>query len=280
MPGFVISCGNRSYDLDSRTHIMGILNVTPDSFSDGGSFLDPGRAVEHAARMLEEGADFIDIGGESTRPGADSVPQDEELRRIIPVIERVVQETGATVSVDTCKAEVAKRAIDAGASMVNDISGLFFDSNMAGVVSKAGCPVVLMHIKGRPSNMQDKPSYDFLLEEVSEYLGESIAKAEEAGIKRKNIIIDPGIGFGKRIEDNITLIRELEQLKTLACPILVGVSRKSFIGHLLGGSGVDERLEGSIAAGLVATAKGAAILRVHDVKETKKALLVSDALIK
>jgi dihydropteroate synthase len=228
--------------------------------------------------MLDEGADIIDVGAESTRPGAKAVPVDEELRRIIPVIEKIAKDIKAPVSVDTCKAEVAKRAIDAGADIINDISGLRFDDKMASVAAKAACPVVLMHIKGSPSDMQDKPEYECLMTEVIDYLRASMDIALEAGVELENIVVDPGIGFGKSFEDNLSILRNLEELKVLGRPVLIGASRKSFIGHILGEAKTEGRLEGSLAASVFSAAKGAHILRVHDIKETKKAVMVTDAI--
>ncbi|MBE9536753.1 MAG: dihydropteroate synthase [Proteobacteria bacterium] len=275
---FMLRCRKGELALSERTHIMGILNVTPDSFSDGGDYIDPGKALERACRMVDEGADIIDVGGESTRPGAKVVPLDEELRRIIPVIERIAKNIKVPLSVDTCKAEVAKKAIDAGADIINDISGLHFDDKMASVAAKAACPVVVMHIKGRPSDMQKNPEYKSLMGEVIVYLRDSMDIALDAGVDPESIIVDPGIGFGKSFEDNLSILRNLEELKVLGRPVLVGASRKSFVGHLLGEAKVEDRLEGSLAASMFSAANGAHILRVHDIKETKKAVTVTDAI--
>jgi dihydropteroate synthase len=269
---------NRKLDLCSRTHLMGVLNVTPDSFSDGGKFLDFQDAVEQALIMAEQGADIIDVGGESTRPGADSIHVDEELRRVIPVIKEIVKKTDIPISIDTYKSEVAAQALDAGAVMINDISALRFDPEMKTVVFKYDVPVVLMHIQGTPKNMQDNPTYDNVIQEISDYLGESIQMAEDFGIAKDKIIIDPGIGFGKRLEDNLEILKKLNKLNSLGKPILVGLSRKSFIGKVLD-LPLDERLEGSLAALAVAIQNGAKILRVHDVKESKRAAQMVDAIL-
>ena len=278
---FVFRFGKREYDLCGRTHLMGILNVTPDSFSDGGKFQSIDLAMHRGLQMVEEGADIIDVGGESTRPrgrsygeGADNVSMDEELRRVIPVIEKLVMHTDAPISIDTYKSEVARAALSAGATIVNDISGFMFDPAMPRVVAEAGASAVVMHIQGTPKTMQQNPSYTDLMDEVGAYLAGSVEKGRAVGIEQ--MIIDPGIGFGKRLEHNLQLIAQLDQFATLGCPILVGPSRKSFIGAILD-VGVDDRLEGSIAAAVTCVLNGAHIVRVHDVKETKRAVLVADA---
>lgn len=275
---FTLSCSKGTLALGKRTHIMGILNITPDSFSDGGDYLDTEKALERAFQMVDEGADILDIGGESTRPGAKDVSLDEELSRVIPVIERLAKEVKVPISVDTCKSEVARTALDSGADIINDISGLRFDDQMASVAAKAKCPVIVMHIKGRPSNMQVNPHYGSLMDEVIDYLQDSIDIAINAGVDRESIIVDPGIGFGKTFEDNLSILRNLEELKVLGRPVLVGASRKSFIGRLIGDAETENRLEGSLAAAVFSAAKGASILRVHDIKETKKAVMVTDAI--
>jgi dihydropteroate synthase len=269
---------NHSLNFAEKTAIMGILNVTPDSFSDGNRFFDPGRAVEHALQMVEDGADIIDIGGESTRPGAEAVTLDEELRRVIPVIEAIAKRVSAPISIDTYKATVASRAIEAGASIINDISGLKFDPDMAGVAAGAGVPVILMHIKGTPRDMQKDPVYSDLISEILDYFGDSILIAETAGVDRSRMVIDPGIGFGKTIDHNLQILRNLSEFKELGMPILVGVSRKAFIGKILGGVGPDERLEGTAAAVAISIMNGANIVRVHDVKEMAKVVKVVDAI--
>ncbi|MDD8013313.1 MAG: dihydropteroate synthase [Acidobacteriota bacterium] len=255
--------------------VMGILNVTPDSFSDAGRFFEPTAALEHARAMAAEGADIIDVGGESTRPGAAPIGLDEEIDRVLPMIARIKEETGALVSVDTNKEEVARLAVDeGGADMVNDISAFRFSERMAAVVAGLNVPVILMHIQGTPENMQRAPSYADVVSEIMDYFRERIDYALGRGVKREKIILDPGIGFGKRLEDNIAIIRNLRRFAEFDLPVMVGLSRKSFLG-LLGGEKVPEKREAeTIAANLVAARNGAAILRVHDVAATVKALKV------
>ncbi len=264
--------------LGSRTLIMGILNVTPDSFSDGGRYLGLESAVAHARRMSEEGADLIDIGGESTRPGADPVPLEEELKRVIPVLKAVRAELPhLCISIDTYKARVAEEAIAAGADMINDISALRFDPSMAQVAAEADVPVVLMHMLGTPKTMQHNPTYQDVVAEIVEFLRERIAWAVEHGISEENIIVDPGIGFGKRPEHNTEILRRLTELKVLRRPILLGTSRKSFLGALTRRP-VEKRLEETIASVVVGVLHGADIVRVHDVEAVKYALRVADAI--
>jgi dihydropteroate synthase len=258
---------------------MGVLNITPDSFSDGGKFLKVEDAVKQGIKISEEGADIIDIGGESTRPGSDPATIEEELSRVIPVIEILSKEIDVPVSIDTYKSEVAKRALEAGAEMINDISALRFDPEMKEVAAEYQVPIVLMHIKGTPKNMQENPYYENVIKEIIEYLRESIQMANDGGIEEKNIIIDPGIGFGKRLEDNLNILKNLKKFSILNCPILVGPSRKSFIGKILDLS-VEERLEGSLAALAVAIMNGANIVRVHDVKESKRVAGLVDAILR
>jgi dihydropteroate synthase len=281
---FVYTFGSRRYNLSARTHIMGILNVTPDSFSDGGKFLDPLHAVDRALAMAADGADFVDVGGESTRPrgrsygeGAAAVDAEEELRRILPVIRSVASKTDVPISVDTTKASVARKAIDAGAVMVNDITGFHADPAMAHTVADGGASAALMHIRGNPQTMQQEPSYKDLFREISEYLHEGIEIATRAGVRQ--ILVDPGIGFGKTLEHNLTLLGQLDRLASLGYPILVGPSRKSFLGTILG-LPVEERLEGTLASVVAAILHGAHVVRVHDVKEAKRAALVADAIKK
>jgi len=229
--------------------------------------------------MVEEGADIIDVGGESTRPGAGDVPRDEELRRVIPVIKKISASLKVPVSIDTRKADVAVKALDAGADIINDVSGLRFDKRMAGVAAKANCPVIVMHIKGSPKDMQEKACYESLMDEVIEYLAGSIETASLAGVEEDKIVIDPGIGFGKSLKDNLNIIKNLSELKVLGRPILVGLSRKSFIGRLTG-TELDDRLEGTISASVLSIAGGAHILRVHDIKEARRAARIADAILK
>lgn len=257
---------------------MGILNVTPDSFSDGGRHFDKAAAIRRAYEMVEEGADIIDIGGESTRPGSEPVPLEEEISRTIPVIEALAKNIKVPISIDTYKAEVAKRALDAGASIVNDISGLRFDPEMPKVVSQYKVPVVIMHIKGTPKNMQVNPQYEALIPEIMDYLRESIRLAMKSGIAEDKIIIDPGIGFGKTFEQNLEIVKNLREFTLFEKPLLVGVSRKAFIGKILGDAPASERLEGTAAAVAISILNGANIIRVHDVKEMKKVALVADAV--
>lgn len=267
-------------DFSKRTCIMGILNVTPDSFSDGGLFFSEKKAIEHALRLVEDGADIIDIGGESTRPGSDPVPVEEEIRRTIPVIKVISREINVPISIDTYKAEVARRALDAGASMVNDISGLRFDPEMPKVVAEYNVPVVIMHIKGRPKDMQLNPVYEALIPEIIDYLRISIRLALKFGIKEERIIIDPGIGFGKTFEHNLEILNNLRQFTLLGRPVAVGVSRKAFIGRILGGLPPTERIEGTAAAVAIAIYNGASIVRVHDVKEMVRVARVVDSIMR
>lgn len=269
--------GRVTYDFEARTHIMGILNVTPDSFSDGGSHPGVEEAVGHALRMVEEGADFIDVGGESTRPGAEPVTEAEEMRRVLPVIESLARRTDTPISVDTRKAAVAEAALGSGATIVNDVSGLFGDDRMAGTVGRSGGSVVLMHMKGTPATMQLDPRYTDLIGEISGFLRAGIAAAREAGIRQ--VIVDPGLGFGKTVSDNLEILDRLGELRDLDCPIMVGPSRKSFIGALLG-LPVDQRLEGTAGAVAVAVMNGARLVRVHDVAPAKRLLTVVDAVLK
>jgi dihydropteroate synthase len=258
---------------------MGILNITPDSFSDGGKFFDLEKAVLRGKEMEKEGADIIDIGGESTRPGSDPISLEEELKRVIPVIESLSKEVSIPISIDTYKSEVAFEALRAGAEMVNDISALRFDPKMKEVVAKFDVPIVLMHIKGTPKNMQQKPIYADLFGEIISYLDESIKMAVQSGVSEDKIIIDPGIGFGKKLEHNLKILKELDKFKVLEKPILVGVSRKSFIGQLTNAE-VNDRLEGSLSALTVAILEGANIVRVHDVIESVRAAKVVDAILR
>jgi dihydropteroate synthase len=265
-------------DLSARTHIMGVLNVTPDSFSDGGRFLRLDDAVKQGMKMIEDGADIIDVGGESTRPGSDPLPTEEELSRVIPVIKSLSGKADVPVSIDTYKAEVARRALDAGAQMINDISALRFDPGIKEVASEFRVPIVLMHVKGTPKEMQKDPSYDDVIAEITEYLRQSIQMAQDAGIDRGKIIIDPGIGFGKRVRDNLNILKNLRKFSILGCPVLIGCSRKSFVGRVLD-LPVEERLEGSLAALAVAVMNGANIVRVHDVRESKRVVGLVDGVM-
>jgi dihydropteroate synthase len=258
---------------------MGVLNVTPDSFSDGGQFFSLAGALAHAEQMIDEGADIIDIGGESTRPGSNFVSEEEELCRVIPVIERLAN-LSAPISIDTTKPEVARIALEAGAEIVNDISGLRFDHALAEVAAKAKAGLVLMHSRGTPKDMQQMPAMENAVEEVIAGLRESIALAERSGVARQNIAIDPGIGFGKTVEQNLELIVGLNQLAHHLpdLPVLIGTSRKSFLGKLLNGARADERIHGTTATIVAAVLSGAHIVRVHDVKSAVEAIKVADAI--
>jgi dihydropteroate synthase len=253
------------------------VNVTPDSFSDGGRFFHAEKAIEHAKRLAREGADIIDIGGESTRPGSDSVTLEEEMRRVIPVIEGISGEVNVPISIDTCKSEVAKITLDKGASMINDISALRFDPKIADVAVKYDAPIVLMHMKGTLKNMQLNPTYISLMDEIKEFLGERVEFAVSRGMTKDSVIIDPGIGFGKTMEHNYDIIRKLSELKELRLPILIGTSRKSFIGNTLS-LDVDQRLEGTLATITMCVMNGADIIRAHDVKEAVRVVRMTDAI--
>ncbi len=267
-----------SFDFSLKTYVMGILNVTPDSFSDGGLFLNRNRAVAHALRMQDEGADIIDIGGESTRPGAVGISTQEEIRRTSPIIEKIAKKVRVPISIDTYKADVAKAALSSGASFVNDISGLRFDPGMPGLIARKQVPVVIMHIKGTPNSMQKNPSYKSLIPEIMDYLRESIEIARMAGISEDKIIIDPGIGFGKTVSHNFEIIKRLDELTGFEKPILLGPSRKSFIGKTLGDLPAPERIEGTSAATAIGIINGANIIRVHDVKAMVRVAKIADAL--
>jgi dihydropteroate synthase len=265
--------GKVVYDLNARTYIMGILNVTPDSFSDGGKFIQTQDAIEHALKMVQDGADFIDVGGQSSRPGADEVSVQEELDRVIPVIKKVSSETNIPISVDTYRSAVAEEALNNGACMVNDISALNADPEMPKVIAghKASC--VLMHMQGTPKDMQLNPQYENLPNEVLSYLEKSIWKANTEGIDQ--LIVDPGFGFGKNVDHNLMLIKYLPQFKKLDCPVMIGISRKSTIGKILK-TEVDGRLEGTLALNSIAIINGANILRVHDITENVRIARVVD----
>jgi len=257
--------------------IMGILNVTPDSFSDGGDFFEKNIAIDRALEMVKQGADIIDIGGESTRPFSDSVSLKEEISRVIPVIEGISKESDVCISIDTTKSRVAIEALEVGASLINDISAMEIDSAMVDVALKFNCPIVLMHMKGIPKNMQDNPQYKSLISDIKEYLLARIDFVVSKGIDRKKIIIDPGIGFGKTVKNNFEIINNLDQFVKMNLPVLLGASRKSFIGTSLNLPEKD-RLEGSIAANIIGLQKGAKIFRVHDVVETKRAMIIANKI--
>ncbi|MBI4277333.1 MAG: dihydropteroate synthase [Armatimonadetes bacterium] len=281
-----IRCGPRTLRLGERTLIMGILNVTPDSFAGDGLWTGmPGEAdVEHVVAcgraMVADGAHILDVGGESTRPGAAPVSLDEELRRTIPVIARLAREVDVPISIDTYKAEVVRQAVAAGAGLVNDVSALRFDPAMGGVVAEVGVPLVLMHMKGTPRDMQRDPRYADVMGEIVDFLGERIAAAERAGIPRQRLIVDPGFGFGKTVVHNVEIMRRLGELRVLGCPVLIGPSRKTTIARLLGGLPATERVEGTAALVVLAIAAGVDIVRVHDVKPIARAARVADAVVR
>jgi dihydropteroate synthase len=257
--------------------LMGVVNVTPDSFSDGGLYLDPEAAVAHGRELAAAGAEILDVGGESTRPGAEAVAEDEELRRVVPVV-RGLRESGARISVDTSKARVAAAALDAGAEIVNDVTALRGDPAMAALCAERGATVVLMHMLGDPRTMQDDPRYDDVVAEVKAFLAERLGAAIAAGIPEERVWLDPGIGFGKTAAHNMELLRRLGELRALGRPLVVGASRKSFIGRV-DGSAAGERLGGTIASSVIAAAEGADVLRVHDVAEMRQALTVAAAIL-
>ncbi len=270
-------CGNRTLDL-SHPAVMGVLNVTPDSFSDGGRFSTIDSAVDHALAMVDEGATIIDIGGESTRPGAVPVSAEEECQRVVPVIEALIQAgVNAVLSVDTSKAEVMRQAVAAGASMINDVCALQQPGAMQ-VAAESGMPVCLMHMQGDPQKMQDDPQYENITEEITRFLKQRVDACVQAGISRDRIVLDPGFGFGKTMKQNYTLLRQLERFSATGLPLLVGLSRKSMIGAVLGND-VDQRLYGSLSAMVIAVMAGAKIVRVHDVSATADAIAVCTAVM-
>jgi dihydropteroate synthase len=269
--------GGRSLECGPPTLVMGVLNVTPDSFANGGRFLDHEAAVEHGLRMAEEGADILDVGGESTRPGSDPVTLDDEITRVVPVVKRLVAEVDLPISIDTRKADVAAAALEAGASIVNDVSGAR-DPGMLGVVAAGEAGLVLMHMLGEPKTMQTEPRYEDVVAEVRAYLGKRVAAAQAAGIGRERVAIDPGLGFGKTYEHNLTLMREIDSFLDLGVPVVVGPSRKSFIGAALGDVPVERRLEGTAGAVSWLAGRGAHVIRVHDVGPMVKVLRVVDAI--
>jgi dihydropteroate synthase len=270
-------CRDREIVLADHTQLMGIVNVTPDSFSDGGAFADTDAAVDHGVRLTEEGADLLDVGGESTRPGADEVPLEEEIDRVVPVVERLVKEVDVPLSVDTRKAAVAARALDAGAAIVNDVTA-GGDPEMFGVARSAGAGLVLMHMRGQPRTMQDDPRYDDVVAEVRDHLAARIGSAVAAGVPRAQLCVDPGIGFGKNLEHNLALLRSIAAFRELRTPLLVGVSRKRFIGQLTGVEAPADRIEGTAGAVAWCAANGVDVVRVHDVLEMRRVVSVVDAI--
>ena len=285
MNTFNLSWNSHNLEIGKRTLIMGIVNVTPDSFSDGGKFLPCEAALAHGEKLVKDGADIIDIGGESTRPFSDSLSAEEEIGRVIPVIEKLAKRVSVPIYIDTTKAKVARRALEAGASMINDIGALRLDPEMAPVVSKFGVPVILMHMLGTPKTMQDSPEYDDLIKEIKSFLADAIKRAEKSGIPKTNVIIDPGIGFGKTVEHNLLLIKNLHEFSSLDVPVLIGSSRKAFIRKILKDKTTQEirpdvpivetGTQASIAA---AVFNGAHIVRVHDVANTCATVKIADAI--
>ena len=266
-------CRDRVLAFGPQPRVMGILNVTPDSFSDGGDFYDPSDAVRRGLEMIQEGADILDIGGESTRPGAAAVEEQEEIRRVIPVIETLRAQTGILISVDTCKAAVARRALEAGAQIINDVSAGTHDASMLSAVCESGAGLVLMHMAGTPKTMQQSPQYGDVTSEVLAYLRGRLTACGEAGVAERQVVLDPGIGFGKTPKHNVQLLADIPAFVRMGRPVLIGASRKSVIGYLTGRA-VEERLAGSLAVAVYAAERGAQLLRVHDVKETCDALKV------
>lgn len=278
---YVIRAGNFTLNLGKQTNIIGIINATPDSFSKDGCYqnnLDPSQAIDQALRMIEERADVIDIGGESSRPGANFISADEEISRIIPIIKHLANKIKIPISVDTCKTSVAQEALDAGASIINNIQGTNLDDNMLSLIREYKAAVILMHMQGTPSNMQENISYTNVVDDIIALLSQSIEKCLECGINSDRIIIDPGIGFGKTVEHNSEILRRLSAFNTLNKPILIGASRKSFIGQILN-KPVQERLLGSLAVAALSVSYGAHLLRVHDVQETKEIITLLDTIL-
>ncbi len=276
--GAVWSCRAHEVEVGRRTLLMGVVNVTPDSFSDGGSFLEADAAIDHGLRLVADGADILDVGGESTRPGSDPVSSEDEIARVLPVIEGLVARTAVPVSVDTRKAAVARVALDAGAAIVNDVSA-GSDPELFAAVRDAGAGLVLMHMKGEPKTMQDEPTYHDVVAEVRGFLATRVDAATASGIDRGHLSIDPGIGFGKTLEHNLALLRDLARLRELGVPVLVGPSRKRFIGTLTG-TEADDRVEGTAGAVAWCAAQRADVVRVHDVREMSRVVRVVDAIVR
>ena len=258
---------------------MGVVNVTPDSFSDGGLFLDEDAAIEHGRRLATEGASILDIGGESTRPGAEPVSAEEELERVLGVVERLAADGAARISIDTTKKVVAHGALNAGATIVNDVSAFRFDPDMAALVAERGADCCLMHMLGEPRTMQKDPRYDDVVSEVKAFLEERLAFAVDEGVTEEHVWLDPGIGFGKTVEHNLELLRRLDEVVAIGRPVVIGTSRKSFLGKLAGGRGEDERLPGTIATNVMALERGARVFRVHDVRPVADALAIAAATV-
>ncbi len=274
----VLKRNNFTFNWQQKTYLMGILNVTPDSFSDGGEFNNLESALVQAKYMIKNGADIIDIGGQSTRPGSEQITLETELNRVIPIIKAIRQNYSIPISIDTTRAEVAQQAIEAGADIINDISGGTFDTQMFPTAAKLNVPIILMHIRGTPKTMQQMTDYQDLVGDITNFFNTQINQAVNSGIARENIIIDPGIGFAKNVEQNIELLKRLSEFQSLNLPILVGASRKSFIGHILNKKDPKERIWGTAAACCSAIAKGANILRVHDVPQMYDVIRVADTI--
>jgi len=277
MMNFMLRWSGYALDLDQRTHVMGILNVTHDSFSDGGRYLEVNKAVEHALEMARDGADIIDVGGESTRPFSQKISSQEELDRIIPVIEILSKELSIPISIDTYKAKVAQESLGVGASMMNDISALRFDPGMASTAAQAGVPLILMHMKGTPLDMQKNPVYDDVVTEILGFLKDAVKRAKQAGVREDLIIVDPGIGFGKTFGNNLEIIRDLGRFASLKRPVLLGTSNKAFIGHILNKE-AHERDNGTMATIAAGVMNGAHIVRVHNVRKAVETVRVIDAV--
>jgi dihydropteroate synthase len=263
-----------------RTLVVGILNVTPDSFSDGGQFVDTESALAAAARMAQDGADILDIGGESTRPGSSAVSEADEIRRVVPVIRAIAQSLGIPISIDTMKHGVATQALEAGAVMVNDVTGMSFDPEMARLVAETAVPVCIMHMRGTPKTMQKASRYGDVVREVRDELNQRVAMAKAAGVRNEQIVIDPGFGFAKTASHNLELVRRLGEIADMGYPVLIGPSRKSTLGKVLGGLPVEDRLEGTSATVALSIAYGASIVRVHDVKEIARVVRMADAIVR
>ena len=275
--GFALSWSNYFLDLDRKTHIMGILNVTPDSFSDGGHYVELDKAVAHGIGMTQEGVDIIDVGGESTRPYSQKISSAEEMDRVIPVVEALSKQVPIPISIDTYKSDVAQEALKSGASLINDISALRFDPKMASVVAAAGVPVILMHMKGTPEDMQRSPTYKNLVPEILDFLKDAVDRSAAAGIREDLVIVDPGIGFGKTFDDNLKIIRELTRFRSLQRPLLLGTSNKAFIGHVLDKE-AHERETGTMATIAAGVMNGAHIVRVHNVRKAVETVKMIDAI--
>ena len=274
---YTLKWSNYTLELHKRTHIMWILNVTPDSFSDGGHYFKREKAIEHGLEMASNGADIIDVGGESTRPYAEKISIGEEIDRVIPVIEALRREISVPISIDSYKSDVVKEALNAGASIINDVSALRFDPFMAKTAAEAGVPVVVMHMKGTPENMQDNPCYEDLISEIRDFLEDAVDRAVMAGIREEMVIIDPGIGFGKTFDDNLKIIRDLSEFSSIQKPLMLGPSNKAFIGHILNKE-PQERDTGSMAAVAYGVINGAHIVRVHNVEKTLETVTMIEAI--